>query len=252
MRQVELIDISKSYDKQTNVLNNINLSINKGEFFVLVGPSGCGKSTLLRMIAGLEEIIGGVLKLNDEVANHLPPKDRNLSMVFQNYALYPHLTVEQNILFGLKVKKVDKKEQKRKLIETKDDFKAAGLDPEKAPETFEEIEEASKKIVESNDQMKGFALQAYGWLFEELLANQGGLLMNNDNGRSETPTEVAFDNEKGKSIFEWAKRMVDDGTFANYGTNADNMVSGFLAGDVAMFLQSSAFQEMLLITHHLK
>lgn len=122
----------------------------------------------------------------------------------------------------------------------KDAFKAAGLDPEKAPETFEEIEEASKKIVESNDKMKGFALQAYGWLFEELLANQGGLLMDNDNGRSETPTKVAFDNEKGKSIFEWAKRMTDDGTFANYGTNSDNMVSGFLAGDVAMFLQSSA------------
>jgi sn-glycerol 3-phosphate transport system substrate-binding protein len=122
----------------------------------------------------------------------------------------------------------------------KEAFEAAGLDPEKAPETFEEVEEASKKIVESNDQMKGFALQAYGWLFEELLANQGGLLMNNDNGRSDTPTAVEFDNEKGKSIFEWTKRMTDDGTFANYGTNSDNMVSGFVAGDVAMFLQSSA------------
>lgn len=122
----------------------------------------------------------------------------------------------------------------------KDAFKEAGLDPEKAPETFEEVESAAKKIVENNDQMKGFALQAYGWLYEELLANQGGLLMNNDNGRSDTPTEVAFDNEKGKSIFEWVKRMMDDGTFANYGTNSDNMVSGFLAGDVAMFLQSSA------------
>ena len=116
MRQVELIDISKSYDKQTNVLNEMNLSINKGEFFVLVGPSGCGKSTLLRMIAGLEEITGGVLKLNGEVANHLPPKNRNLSMVFQNYALYPHLTVEQNILFGLDVKKVNKREQQRRLL----------------------------------------------------------------------------------------------------------------------------------------
>jgi sn-glycerol 3-phosphate transport system ATP-binding protein len=118
MTQVELVDFSKSYDKKTNVLSEINLSINKGEFFVLVGPSGCGKSTLLRMIAGLEEITGGVLKLNDEVANHLPPKSRNLSMVFQNYALYPHLTVEQNILFGLNAKKVDKKEQQRKLKET--------------------------------------------------------------------------------------------------------------------------------------
>jgi sn-glycerol 3-phosphate transport system ATP-binding protein len=118
MTHIELVDISKSYDKKTDVISEINLSINKGEFFVLVGPSGCGKSTLLRMIAGLEEITGGVLKLNDEVANHLPPKNRNLSMVFQNYALYPHLTVEQNILFGLNAKKVDKKEQQRKLKET--------------------------------------------------------------------------------------------------------------------------------------
>lgn len=118
MSHVELMDLSKSYDKRTNVLNEINLSINKGEFFVLVGPSGCGKSTLLRMIAGLEEITGGVLKLNGEIANHLHPKDRNLSMVFQNYALYPHLTVEQNILFGLDVKKVNKKEQQKRLKET--------------------------------------------------------------------------------------------------------------------------------------
>ena len=101
----------------------------------------------------------------------------------------------------------------------KDAFKEAGLDPEKAPETFEEIEEASKTIVEANAKMKGFALQAYGWLFEQLLANQGALLLNNDNGRTDTPTEIALDNEEGKSIFEWVKRMNDDGTFANYGTN---------------------------------
>ena len=117
MSQIELVNISKSYDKQKDVLNEINLSIEEGEFFVLVGPSGSGKSTLLRMIAGLEEISGGILKINGEVVNHLPPKDRNLSMVFQNYALYPHLTVEQNILFGLKAKKVDKQEQQRRLKE---------------------------------------------------------------------------------------------------------------------------------------
>ncbi|MGJ9459110.1 ABC transporter ATP-binding protein [Oceanobacillus sp. CF4.6] len=118
MSQVELIDISKSYDKQKSVLDEINLSIEEGEFFVLVGPSGSGKSTLLRMIAGLEEITGGTLKVDKKTVNHLPPKDRNLSMVFQNYALYPHLSVEQNILFGLNAKKVDKKEQQRRLTET--------------------------------------------------------------------------------------------------------------------------------------
>ncbi len=122
----------------------------------------------------------------------------------------------------------------------KDAFKAAGLDPETPPATFEEVEEVSKKIAEANPKMKGFALQAYGWLYEQLLANQGALLLNNDNGRSDTPTEIGWTEEEGKSIFEWVKRMVDDGTFANYGTNEDNMVAGFIAGDVSMFLQSSA------------
>lgn len=122
----------------------------------------------------------------------------------------------------------------------KDAFEAAGLDPEAAPETFEKIIEANKAITESNPDMKGFALQAYGWLWEQLLANQGALLLNNDNGRTGTPTEIGWTEEEGKSIFNWVKQMVDDETFANYGTNGDNMMAGFLAGDVAMFLQSSA------------
>ncbi|HIV74944.1 MAG TPA: ABC transporter ATP-binding protein [Candidatus Pseudogracilibacillus intestinigallinarum] len=118
MSHIDLLDISKSYDKQKKVLDEINLSIEQGEFFVLVGPSGSGKSTLLRMIAGLEDITSGTLKMKDQIVNHLPPKDRNLSMVFQNYALYPHLSVEQNILFGLRAKKIDKKEQQKRLTET--------------------------------------------------------------------------------------------------------------------------------------
>lgn len=122
----------------------------------------------------------------------------------------------------------------------KDAFEAAGLDPENPPATYEEIQEASKKIKENNPEMKGFALQAYGWLFEQLLANQGALLMNNDNGRTDTPTEIGFTEEQGKSIFNWVNQMIEDDTFANYGTNGDNMVSGFLAEDVAMFMQSSA------------
>lgn len=89
-------------------------------------------------------------------------------------------------------------------------------------------------------EMKGFALRAYGWLFEQLLANQGALLLNEDNGRSGVATEIGFTEEQGKSIFEWVERMNADGTFANYGTNGDNMLAGFLAEDVSMFLQSSA------------
>jgi sn-glycerol 3-phosphate transport system ATP-binding protein len=117
MKRVELIDLSKSYDKQVNVISNINVTIEPGEFFVLVGPSGCGKSTMLRMIAGLEEITSGTLKIGDDIANHLPPSKRELSMVFQNYALYPHLTVEQNIAFGLNVKKIKKNVQQQRVTD---------------------------------------------------------------------------------------------------------------------------------------
>lgn len=117
MKRVELSNISKTYDKTVDILSNINVTIEPGEFFVLVGPSGCGKSTMLRMIAGLEEITGGTLKIGDQVANQLPPNKRELSMVFQNYALYPHLTVEQNIAFGLHVKKIKKDEQKKRVTE---------------------------------------------------------------------------------------------------------------------------------------
>lgn len=118
MKQVELKNVSKSYDGKSHVLKEIDVTIKPGEFFVLVGPSGCGKSTMLRMIAGLEEISSGELYIGDAFSNHSPPSKRNLSMVFQNYALYPHLTVEQNILFGLHTKKITKAEQKKRCIDT--------------------------------------------------------------------------------------------------------------------------------------
>ncbi|WP_432355853.1 ABC transporter ATP-binding protein [Sporosarcina sp. A2] len=120
MKRVELIDVSKSYDKQVDVISNIDVTIEPGEFFVLVGPSGCGKSTMLRMIAGLEEITGGTLTIGGKRANHLSPDKRDLSMVFQNYALYPHLTVFQNITFGLDVKKVKKTIQSERAKEVAD------------------------------------------------------------------------------------------------------------------------------------
>jgi len=117
MAELELKNVCKTYDKKRNVLEDINISIDEGEFFVLVGPSGCGKSTLLRMIAGLEEIDEGELLIGGKLANNLAPKDRSLSMVFQNYALYPHLTVKQNILFGLSAKKVSKEIKEKRLAE---------------------------------------------------------------------------------------------------------------------------------------
>lgn len=102
MAKVKLENITKSYG-HAQVIHGINLEIDNGEFVVFVGPSGCGKSTLLRMIAGLEEISGGNLMIGDRCANDQTPTERGISMVFQNYALYPHMTVEQNIGFGLKM-----------------------------------------------------------------------------------------------------------------------------------------------------
>lgn len=106
-KKVELKSVSKSYGK-TITIKEIDLSVNNGEFMVLVGPSGCGKSTILRMIAGLEEITKGEIFIGEKVVNKIHPKDRDIAMVFQNYALYPHMSVYENMAFGLKMRKVDK------------------------------------------------------------------------------------------------------------------------------------------------
>jgi len=108
MAQVILKDVSKSYDGQTNVVTDFNLDVEDGEFIVLVGPSGCGKSTTLRMVAGLEELTGGTIQIGDRVVNDVPPKDRDIAMVFQSYALYPHMTVRENMAFALKLRKRSK------------------------------------------------------------------------------------------------------------------------------------------------
>lgn len=108
MADVKLVNISKSYDGKTNAVENVNLEILDKEFVVLVGPSGCGKSTTLRMIAGLEEISDGELFIDGNIMNDVPPKDRDIAMVFQNYALYPHMSVYDNMAFGLKLRKFNK------------------------------------------------------------------------------------------------------------------------------------------------
>lgn len=114
---LKVINIHKLYGKDKWVLRDLSFEVMDGEFFVLVGPSGCGKSTLLKMIAGLEDITEGELYIDGQLANHLHPKDRSLSMVFQNYALYPHMTVEKNILFTLENRKVPKALRHNKMME---------------------------------------------------------------------------------------------------------------------------------------
>ena len=101
MAQVILQNISKVYDGGVLAVKDANLSVENREFLVIVGPSGCGKSTLLRMVAGLEETTSGQIWIGGKLVNHVPPKDRDIAMVFQNYALYPHMSVASNMAFGL-------------------------------------------------------------------------------------------------------------------------------------------------------
>src|SRR5829696_8247850 len=108
MARVELEKVSKIYPGGVRAVNAIDLQIKDQEFIVLVGPSGCGKSTTLRMVAGLEEISEGEIKIGERVVNNVPPKNRDIAMVFQNYALYPHMTVADNMGFSLKLRKAPK------------------------------------------------------------------------------------------------------------------------------------------------
>ncbi|SIQ48771.1 oligogalacturonide transport system ATP-binding protein [Aeromonas sp. RU39B] len=115
MAEVRFKKLEKVYSNGFKAVHGIDLTIRDGEFLVIVGPSGCAKSTTLRMLAGLENISGGEIQIGDRVVNNLPPKDRGIAMVFQNYALYPHMTVRENLAFGLKLQKLPKEEIERRV-----------------------------------------------------------------------------------------------------------------------------------------
>lgn len=120
MSNVVLKNVTKIYENKNKVIDNISLEIKDKEFIVLVGASGCGKSTLLRMIAGLEDISEGEIYIGDKKVNDIHPKDRDIAFVFQSYALYPHMTVRENIAFGLKMRKIDKATIEKKVQEAAD------------------------------------------------------------------------------------------------------------------------------------
>jgi multiple sugar transport system ATP-binding protein len=126
MAAVAFERVSKVYPDGTHAVSGLDLNVSDSEFMVLVGPSGCGKTTALRMVAGLEEISEGLLKIGDRVVNYVPSRDRDIAMVFQSYALYPHLSVYENIAFGLRLKKVPKQEVDRRVKEA---ARILGLDP---------------------------------------------------------------------------------------------------------------------------
>ncbi|MBF9233630.1 ABC transporter ATP-binding protein [Microvirga alba] len=116
MANVSIRDVRKSFGP-VSIIKGVNVDIEDGEFVILVGPSGCGKSTLLRMIAGLEDISGGEIRIGPRVVNDVPPKDRDIAMVFQSYALYPHMTVAENMAFSLKLKGTPQAEQKKRVAD---------------------------------------------------------------------------------------------------------------------------------------
>lgn len=118
MAAISLEHVAKTYPNGVEVIADLSLEVGDGEFMVLVGPSGCGKTTALRMVAGLERISKGTVKIGGRVVNSVSPKDRDIAMVFQNYALYPHMTVEQNIGFSLKLKKLPRNEVNKKVLDT--------------------------------------------------------------------------------------------------------------------------------------
>jgi len=117
LKAIDVSNVNKAYRGDITVLEDVSFDVQQGEFFVIVGPSGCGKSTLLRIIAGLETVSAGTLYMNGENAGDKRPNERQISMVFQNYALFPHLTVAENIRFGLHVKKISKQQQQERCLE---------------------------------------------------------------------------------------------------------------------------------------
>ncbi len=126
MATVALEDVNKVYDNGFHAIHDLSIEIADSEFLVLVGPSGCGKSTALRMVAGLETITAGKLLIGDRVVNDVQPKDRDIAMVFQNYALYPHMTVAQNLGFGLRLRKTPREEHDRRVLDV---ARVLGLEP---------------------------------------------------------------------------------------------------------------------------
>src|SRR5436189_884989 len=120
MATLSLEQVTKVYPTGAEAVRALDLHVDEGEFVVLVGPSGCGKTTVLRMVAGLEEITSGTIRLDDQVVNDVSARDRDVAMVFQNYALYPHLDVLRNIAFSLRVRGVPKQERERKAREAAD------------------------------------------------------------------------------------------------------------------------------------
>ncbi len=202
MAEVRFEDVKKSFGKVT-VIEHLDLTIGSGEFVVLVGPSGCGKSTTLRMIAGLEEITDGKLKIADRVVNDVPPKDRDIAMVFQSYALYPHMTIYKNLAFGLMLRKTPKAEIDKRV---RDVAEVLGLEPflERTPK---QLSGGQRQRVAMG---RAIVREPKVFLFDEPLSNLDAKL------RAEMRREIArLHREKGTTIVYVTHDQVEAMTLAD-------------------------------------
>jgi multiple sugar transport system ATP-binding protein len=250
MAEVILKNVDKVYEGSAKVVDNFNLHIQDGEFIVLVGPSGCGKSTTLRMIAGLEEITSGTIQIGERVVNDVSPKDRDIAMVFQSYALYPHMTVFENMAFALKLRKLPKPEIEKKVRRAADILGIAPL-------------LARKPKALSGGQRQRVALgraivrEPQCFLFDEPLSNLDAKL------RVEMRTEIRelHENLKSTTVYvthdqEEAMTLGDrvvvmkDGVAQQVGSAADiyhspqnRFVAGFLGSPSMNFLEGRLVQE---------
>ena len=186
MAQVVIENVSKIYDGNVTAVNKASLAIADKEFMVIVGPSGCGKTTLLRMIAGLEEITEGTISIDDRIVNDIPPKDRDIAMVFQNYALYPHMTVFDNMAFGLKLRKYPKAEIKSRVMDV---AKLLGLEPylDRKPKSLSGGQRQRVAVG------RAIVRNPKAFLFDEPLSNLDAKLRVTTQGRTESLTPSAQD-----------------------------------------------------------
>ncbi|MFV0499780.1 MAG: ABC transporter ATP-binding protein [Bacilli bacterium] len=250
MANIVFNKVEKVYLGGVNAVNNFNLEINNDEFIIFVGPSGCGKTTVLRMLAGLEEITSGNIYIDGRIINDVDPKDRDIAMVFQNYALYPHMSVYENMAFGLKLRKIPKTEIKAKVLET---AKTLGI---------EELLDRKPKALSGGQKQRvalGRAIVRHPkvFLMDEPLSNLDAKL------RVQTRTEIVKLHKKLKTTFIYvthdqteAMTMADkivvmrDGVIEQFASptelynNPVNMfVAGFIGSPQMNFLDISILEE---------
>ena len=255
MAEVVLRKVEKQYPNGFKAVHGIDLNIKDGEFMVFVGPSGCAKSTTLRMVAGLEEITGGEIYIGDKLVNDLPPKDRGIAMVFQNYALYPHMTVYDNMAFGLKMAKVPKNEIDKRVKEAAEKLEITDLLDRKP----KEMSGGQRQRVAVG---RAIVRKPEVFLFDEPLSNLDAKLRVSmrvritqlhkqlkEEGQNATMIYVTHDQVEAMTmgdricVLNYGKIMQVDTPLNLYNTPANKFVAGFIGSPAMNIVKASLVSE---------